>query len=636
MRRDLKRVVVRTSLFYGLLAALWVLLSGGAVVAFIHGPHPAEKVEICRSLAFVVVTSFLLYGVLSRQMRWLEREAEGRTQAEQLVRENHERFLKVFRSSPMGITLSRLSDGRLIEANSAIFRVSGYTREEIVNRDFHGPGLWVFPEERERLVDAVRTDGRVEGFEARFRKKSGEIGTMLGSAELVEFAGESHLLGMIVDITERKRAEEARKASENLYRAIFEHCVASLAILEEDGTMILVNEKLSSVLGYSRGEIEGRMHWTAIAAPEDLERQKGLHEARMADPARAPVEFECKVRRKDGTVVHGIARVGSIPGTTRSIFSGMDVSARRAADEALKESESRFKAAFDTSAMGMALVSLDGKWLRVNKALCRSLGYPEEELLSKTLRDIAHPDDVENDREYARRLVRDDISDYRVEKRYVHKDGFTVWGLLTVSIVRDSLGYPLYFVSQMEDITERKLLEERLRKMLVTDDLTGLYNRRGFIELGEEQIRLARRRKEKLLLFFLDLDDMKRINDTLGHHEGDRALVNVARALKETFRESDIVGRIGGDEFAVLAVEASEHSREAMLSRLDENLARDRGDLSLFVSAGSSEYDPGRPQTTIGALLARADERMYETKQKKKEKAFSAIADGDRQGRRPG
>ncbi len=164
----------------------------------------------------------------------------------------------------------------------------------------------------------------------------------------------------------------------------------------------------------------------------------------------------------------------------------------------------------------------------------------------------------------------------------------------------DGRGYPLYFVSQVEDITERKLLEEKLQTRSVTDDLTGLYNRRGFFELCQEKLSIASRRNERLLLLFVDLDHMKWINDTLGHDEGDAALIAVAQTLRDTFRGSDIIGRIGGDEFAILAVGPSEDAENTFLTRLQDNLTtfnktNDRRDFPISVSAGISRYEPIEP-----------------------------------------
>ena len=165
---------------------------------------------------------------------------------------------------------------------------------------------------------------------------------------------------------------------------------------------------------------------------------------------------------------------------------------------------------------------------------------------------------------------------------------------------------------------ERRRVEKALRALLLVDDLTGLYNRRGFLTLSQQQLKTADRMKIRMALLFADFDHLKRINDTLGHPEGDLALIEIADVLKETFRESDIIARIGGDEFVVLAIETDGAGPEFLATRLQESLeARNaRGDrrYRLSLSAGTACYDPEHP-CSIDELLSRADRLMYKQKQ---------------------
>jgi diguanylate cyclase (GGDEF)-like protein len=172
-------------------------------------------------------------------------------------------------------------------------------------------------------------------------------------------------------------------------------------------------------------------------------------------------------------------------------------------------------------------------------------------------------------------------------------------------------------VRAMRYAIERHRLLAELQRMSFVDDLTGLRNRRGFFALAEQQVKLADRTKNGFLLPLADLDDLKSINDAFGHREGDLALIETARALKETFRESDIIARIGGDEFAVIAIEAGPDSAEVLRHRLSKNLeARNAGGsrrYTVSISLGIASYDPEHP-CTIDELLARADAQMYEQK----------------------
>jgi diguanylate cyclase (GGDEF)-like protein len=177
--------------------------------------------------------------------------------------------------------------------------------------------------------------------------------------------------------------------------------------------------------------------------------------------------------------------------------------------------------------------------------------------------------------------------------------------------------------TQVAQAIERKRMEEEIRNLSLTDALTGLYNRRGFNLLAEQEMKLAHRIKRSMLLFFGDVDNLKMINDTHGHAQGDQALKDISAILKETFREADIVARIGGDEFVVLAVDASMERADVLTNRIQAALKRRKqpGDrpYQLTLSLGISNYDPEAP-CVVSELIAQADGRMYRQKQASKGK----------------
>ena len=172
------------------------------------------------------------------------------------------------------------------------------------------------------------------------------------------------------------------------------------------------------------------------------------------------------------------------------------------------------------------------------------------------------------------------------------------------------------------DITERKQQEEALKALLLVDELTGLYNRRGFLTLAQQQLKLAKRGHRELLLLFVDMDDFKEINDTFGHNEGDVALTRAAAILRKTFRDSDIIARLGGDEFVVLAADIVHGRAQVIIDRLrqelDERNEKDGYGYRLSFSVGVASFDPLRPPS-IEDLLATADAMLYEQKRQKSE-----------------
>jgi diguanylate cyclase (GGDEF)-like protein len=163
---------------------------------------------------------------------------------------------------------------------------------------------------------------------------------------------------------------------------------------------------------------------------------------------------------------------------------------------------------------------------------------------------------------------------------------------------------------------KQALLDRELRYLALTDDLTCLYNRRGFFAAATQQLKLAQRNSQSLLLLFCDVDDLKSINDTYGHREGDLALVRTADALEQSFRGSDILSRLGGDEFVVLVSETSNQTQEVVLRRLEKNLRKSSATESryeLSVCVGVARFDPKRA-ITLGELMVQADKAMYEKK----------------------
>lgn len=290
---------------------------------------------------------------------------------------------------------------------------------------------------------------------------------------------------------------------------------------------------------------------------------------------------------------------------------------------ALQQSEEHFRTAFDYAAIGMALVSPEGKWLRVNRSLCEILGFGEPEFLVSDFQEMTHRDDLGNDLAQIYRMLNGEILTCQVEKRYLHKHGHEVWALTSVSLVHDSRGRPLHFIFQIEDITDRKRAESAIQTLSLIDELTGLYNRRGFLAFSKQHLNSFQRTDKTLVVVYADLDGLKQINDTLGHKEGDRALIRTAQLLKETFRSSDVLARLGGDEFTVLAAVEPDGGVERVVSRLNQRFKEHNdlnpGSYELSISVGIAPMRPEDKQS-IEDCMAHADKAMYDNKRKRKEK----------------
>jgi diguanylate cyclase (GGDEF)-like protein/PAS domain S-box-containing protein len=284
----------------------------------------------------------------------------------------------------------------------------------------------------------------------------------------------------------------------------------------------------------------------------------------------------------------------------------------------LREAEERFRLAFEHAPIGIALVSPEGAFTRVNAALCELTGYSAEELMAKTFQEITHPEDLDLDLEYVHQVLAGERREYSMEKRYFHRDGHIVWILLSVSLVRDPDGEPQYFISQIQDISERKQLEERLVFLADHDEMTGLANRRRFREEVERGVAYAERYSHSGAMLLLDLDNFKDVNDSLGHHVGDRLLVAVAERLGTRLRRTDLLGRIGGDEFAALLPQAEPAQAirvadEVLDAVTTAAYALDGHVVTARASVGVALFRPGLG-IDADDLQIRADVAMYTAK----------------------
>ncbi len=295
---------------------------------------------------------------------------------------------------------------------------------------------------------------------------------------------------------------------------------------------------------------------------------------------------------------------------------------REQAERALARAEERLRTAFAEAPIGMAVVSPEGRFLQVNRALAQITGYDEPQLLAlPSAGELTHPEDRRAD-ERARAAMRaGEIRVYDVEKRYLHAGGHTVWVAVHTTLIRGRHGEPAYFLTQIEDITARRRYESELQHMADHDPLTGLLNRRAYERRLEEHLARGERYGHAGAVLVLDLDDFKEVNDTLGHSAGDELIVRVAGALASRLRESDTLARLGGDEFAILTPTGDRAEAERLADSLlgvvrGERAARGPGgrERPVTASIGVTPLEGAQSLSAEEALI-NADLAMYDAKE---------------------
>lgn len=302
---------------------------------------------------------------------------------------------------------------------------------------------------------------------------------------------------------------------------------------------------------------------------------------------------------------------------------GQEIADREKAENALRVSEEKYRTLVESASDIIFRTDAKGYITFINPAALRITGYREKEIIGKHYMELMHPDmeDYEESRNIFRDQARNRIPNTYFECPIVTKEGRKVWLGQNIQLVMKESNVS-GFQAVARDLTELKKMQAEILALSITDQLTGLYNRRGFLVLAKQQLKIADRDKTGMLLLFADLDGLKWINDVFGHEEGDKALLETAGVLKQTLRSSEIIARLGGDEFAALIINSAEANTESITARLQSTIdalnSQESRKYKLSISIGCACHDPGDPRS-VDELIASADQLMYEQKNRKKE-----------------
>jgi diguanylate cyclase (GGDEF)-like protein/PAS domain S-box-containing protein len=424
----------------------------------------------------------------------------------------------------------------------------------------------------------------------------------------------------VQDVTAARVAQESLRGANALLQAVFDHAPAGMLLRARDGRILQMNGTAAEHLGMPLSAV-GDVCWQDQVDPT-VSGQLGGGDAEILR-TNAPVSVDLTVARPDGT--SGFLHVIRYPvlderGEVNAFGSfALDITDRKLAELALRAAEERFRSAFENAPIGMALSDLEGNYLQVNGALCEITGYTSEQLRATSVAAITHPDDAGGDRELFERLLADEIEHYSCEQRYVRCTGEVVWVSLYATVLRDRDGEPLQLLSQILDITERRMLETQLRHLADHDPLTGLLNRRGLEAALEQHVARVSRYGDHGALLLMDLDHFKTVNDTLGHSAGDELIISVAGLLARRMRASDTIARLGGDEFAILLPEGDEPAACQVAAKIVKDVRAStlqidgRESARVTASVGVTLFHRG-----IGGseeALVNADLAMYDAKE---------------------
>jgi len=391
----------------------------------------------------------------------VSRDITQRKQSEERLRESEERFRNMADTAPVLIWTS--GPDKLCDFfNKVWLEFTGRTLEQELG---NGWAEGLHPDDQDRCLAVYSSSfDKREKFqmEYRLRRADGQYRSLLDSG-IPRFTASGMFEGYIgscIDVTDFKHAQER-------FRLVVEASPAAMVMVDAKGKIVLVNSRTEKLFGYGRRELVGQT--VELLLPDAFRESHGtLRDKFLQDGVarRIGTGMDLHGRRKDGSqfpVEIGLDTIETEEGSC-VLASIVDVSERKLAEEKLRESEKRFRATFFQAAVGIAQTSTDGRLLLLNDRFCEILGYSRDELRGKTFVDITHPDDREASVTAVRKLLADEISSWSTGKRYIRKDGDTVWGRLSVSLVRDSQNEPQYFIAVVEDITAKVQAEHALQQ----------------------------------------------------------------------------------------------------------------------------------------------------------------------------
>jgi diguanylate cyclase (GGDEF)-like protein/PAS domain S-box-containing protein len=420
---------------------------------------------------------------------------------------------------------------------------------------------------------------------------------------------------------EQQKWDKALKSQNDFLRVMLDVMPNPALLKDLQGRISGCNAAFEKLMGLTMDKIVGKT-FHDLTSPEVADREKEVDRVLLEKPGVQV--YESPLKAWDGVEHHVIfikSTYARPDGATGGVIATMiDITQRKRAEEELQQIKRFSDGIVQTMSEGLALTDSEGRFSFVNPAAAGILGYTPGEMVDREVMSFVPRDHQAVLRQADERRAKG-VAD-RYELDFLHKDGSRRTLLVSGGPRFTGVQYG-GTMAVLTDITERKRMEEEIRALSLTDALTGLYNRRGFTHLAEQQLKVAARLNKRVFLLYSDIDGLKAINDTYGHKEGDRVLADLASILKKTFRESDIVARMGGDEFVVLAMEATKVSPGVFPKRLREKLDHYnsrpdiRGRYTLNLSTGVSIYDPELP-LSIEELVSRADGLMYEEKRRRK------------------
>lgn len=531
------------------------------------------------------------------------------------LRESEERLQAFMRHTPT-LAFMKDAEGRYVYVNSRMEKALGIRVDDVVGKadvDWLPPSIASKVRQND---DLVLVEGRrVELLERVLDTKGQVRHWMILKFPFTNARGERFVGGVAIDVTRRIQAEELARQREQDMRALLEHSPDLVVRFDRDLRIVFANGSAAAAVARSADALVGKT-LSDVGIPHE---QRQMLDATLNSVFETGKEsgFEGRFPVAGRWLYFHVRivpeRVGGGDFST-VLMASRDVTRLKTAEKRLIESERKYRLLFENTLGLMCTHDLDGRLLSVNRAAATALGHEPGALIGRNLAEHVAADARHQIADYLKR-IRHKGNDEGLLKLVARDGSVRIWKYCNALV--EEPGEPAYILGSAHDVTELKRAQEAARRLSLTDELTGLVNRRGFMTLAEQHLRLMRRTSGQVLLLYADLDGLKQINDRFGHELGSTALCAVADVMKRTFRRTDIIGRVGGDEFVVLVIDPKRGDERVLPRRLARNLRAYNQQspyaFELAVSVGTS-LAPARPGVSLEQLLAEADAAMYQRK----------------------
>ncbi len=578
-----------------------------------------------------------------------------------------DKFTTVFRASPDPIIIATLAEGLILEVNNRCLDFFQCTREEILNHTALELDFWYNSDQRQQFRNIFEKTGCIYGFEAEAQLKSGEIKTVLLSAEVCNLEHQDCIIVIVKDISDRKQAEKELQQSQIQLELFFSQSLDGFFFMILDQPIdwnehidkekaldyIFTHQRITKVNEAMLQQYRAVQDDILGLTPQDFFAHN-LPEGRKIwrnffDQGR--VHIETYEKRFDGSSmwVEGdyICLYDEQGRITGHFGVQRDISDRKQAEAALRDSEERFRSLFENSPVAYQALDAQGHYLDVNPELCNLLGYCEQELINRSFQEFwpvtAQRDFIKHFTDFQQaNIIRKEITLQR-------KDNQTITVLLEGKNQRDAVGNLLKIHCILFNITERKRTEEALRqtkgklsqvnrelaKLVHLDSLTQLANRRHFDSFLERQWQKLAKIHRPLTLILFDVDYFKRYNDYYGHQAGDQCLIKIAHTAQKIINHPQaLVARYGGEEFVIvlpnispkIAIDLAEKFRLSLETLAIPHL-RSEVSTVVTISLGIATLIPSlehSPET----LIKQADQALYQAKSQGRNQYFYSTGDG--------